>query len=80
LTLEESHFFNLARQYAEHKHGFILKTLDRSPAAYILTFNDPNQPKHMTRGVAVFEDQFREAVAANELSPGIRRNIDEALS
>ena len=81
MTPDEERFFNLARAYAEPKHGFILDSpdFDGSPKTFKLTFRRPNEPRHITRQVTVFEDQFRKTVAENELDPAVQRNIDEAL-
>jgi len=81
MTSEEVRLFNLARRYAERKYRFLLTELrfDRTSGSRTLIFNDPEEPSQMTRQVTVFEDQFRETVAANELSPATTQNINDAL-
>lgn len=81
MTQEEVVFFNVSRGYAEPKHGYLLVELgfDTKVKMYRLTFRQPGAPRHITREVTVFEDQFRETVATRELAETIRRNIDDAL-
>jgi hypothetical protein len=84
MTREKVDFCHLIAGYAEPKHGYVLEVDDdlnfnAELKFYNLKFRRPDAPRHVTRQVTVFEDQFLDTVARREPTETIRRDIDDAL-